>query len=65
MKQIYNMSVLTLGEIQGLAEQQGNKMPVVDSLIAATGLTYNFEIITRNTDDMKASGVQLFNPWVL
>ena len=53
------------GEIQGLAEQQGNKMPVIDSLIAATGLTYNLEVITRNTEDMKASGVQLFNPWVL
>ena len=53
------------GEIQGLAEQQGNEMPVIDSLIAATGLTYNLEVITRNTEDMKASGVQLFNPWVL
>lgn len=51
------------GEIQGIAERQGNKMPVVDSLIAATGITYNLQVVTRNTDDMEASGVKLFNPW--
>ena len=51
------------GEIQGVTEQQGQKMPVIDSLIASTGLTYNLEVATRNIDDMKASGVQLFNPW--
>ena len=51
------------GEIQGIAEQQGNKMPVIDSLIAATGITYDLQVITRNTSDMKVSGVGLFNPW--
>lgn len=51
------------GEIQGVTEQQGQKMPVIDSLIASTGLTYNLEVATRNIDDMKASGAQLFNPW--
>lgn len=54
---------LKWGEIQGIAERQGNKMPVVDSLIAATGITYNLQVVTRNTDDMEASGVKLFNPW--
>ena len=51
------------GEIQGIAERQGNKMPVIDSLIAATGLAHNLQVITRNTSDMEASGVTLFNPW--
>ena len=51
------------GEIQGKAEQKGKKISVVDSLIAATGLVYELQIITRNTVDMEASGVNLFNPW--
>ena len=38
-------------------------MPVIDSLIAATGQVYNCTVVTRNTDDMKASGVNLLNPW--
>lgn len=40
-------------------------MPVIDSLIAATGLVYDFEVVTRNTTDMEISGVRLFNPWQL
>lgn len=51
------------GEIQGKAEQEGKKMPVIDSLIAATGLVHDFQIITRNTIDMEKSGVKLYNPW--
>ena len=51
------------GEIQGISEKQGNKMSVIDGLIAATGLTHGLQVITRNTRDMEASGVQLLNPW--
>ena len=51
------------GEIQGKAEQEGNKMPVIDSLIAATGLVHDFQVVTRNTKDMEISGVKVFNPW--
>ena len=51
------------GEIQGKAEQEGKKMPVVDSLIAATGITYDLQVVTRNIEDMKISGVKLYNPW--
>lgn len=51
------------GEIQGKAEQEGKKMPVIDSLIAATGLVHDFLIITRNTIGMEKSGVKLYNPW--
>ncbi len=51
------------GEIQGIAEKQGNKIPVVDCLIAATGITYGLRVITRNISDMETSGVKLLNPW--
>lgn len=51
------------GEIQGAAELAGKKMPVMDSLIASTGLAYDLTVVTRNFRDMEASGVWLFNPW--
>ncbi|NOY69904.1 MAG: type II toxin-antitoxin system VapC family toxin [Deltaproteobacteria bacterium] len=51
------------GKIQSRAECIGRPMPAVDSLIAATGITHNLTIVTRNISDMKESGVPLFNPW--
>jgi toxin FitB len=53
----------TWGDIQGNAEQHGCKMPVIDSLLAATGLTHTLTVVTRNTADIAASGVLLLNPW--
>ena len=51
------------GEIQALTEIAGIKMPVIDSLIASIGIVYDMAVVTRNTADMKNSGVRLFNPW--
>ena len=51
------------GEIQALSEKSGVKMPVIDSLIASIGVVHNLTVVTRNTRDMEASGVGLFNPW--
>jgi predicted nucleic acid-binding protein len=52
------------GKIQGMAERVGRPMPAIDSLIAATGIAHHLTIVTRNTSDMKESGVALLNPWV-
>lgn len=51
------------GKIQGIAEKAGRPMPAIDSLIAATGIVHHLTVVTRNTVDMKESGVALFNPW--
>ena len=50
------------GEIQASSEMAGHKMPVVDSLIASIGIVHDLTVATRNTADMKSSGVSLFNP---
>ena len=50
------------GQIQGKAELDGNPMPAIDSLIAATGLTHDLIVITRNISNIKQSGVPFFNP---
>ncbi|MGI8782643.1 MAG: type II toxin-antitoxin system VapC family toxin [Acidobacteriota bacterium] len=38
-------------------------LPVIDGLLAATALHHNLILVTRNTDDVAATGVPLFNPW--
>ncbi len=35
----------------------------IDKQIAATALTYGLILVTRNTKDFLATGVQLLNPW--
>lgn len=34
-----------------------------DALIAATALVHGFTVVTRNTDDFRATGAILLNPW--
>lgn len=34
-----------------------------DAIIAATALAHGMTVVTRNTDDFKATGVPLLNPW--
>ena len=51
------------GKIQGASERIGQPTPAIDSLIVAAGIAHNLTVATRNTSDMDASGVMLFNPW--
>jgi len=37
--------------------------PVVDALIAATGLVHGMTVVTRNVTDFQSFGVSLLNPW--
>ena len=55
---------LRWGEMQAQLEKQGKPMPAIDGMIAATALHHQLTVVTRNTKDVKASGVGLFNPWL-
>jgi toxin FitB len=52
------------GEIIAQAELRGTLMPIIDSLIAATGIVHDLTVVTRNTGDMEGCGVNLLNPWI-
>ncbi len=41
----------------------GRTLPVVDSLIAATALTHDLTVVTRNTEDFTGLGVKTLNPF--
>jgi toxin FitB len=51
------------GAIQGQAELAGKPLPVIDGLIAVSGLVHNCIVVTRNITDMEQSAVELLNPW--
>jgi predicted nucleic acid-binding protein len=45
------------------AEQSGTPLPVIDGLLAATGLVHGMTVVTRNTKDMQQTGAKLLDPW--
>ena len=42
----------------------GRSMPVKDSMIAASALTHNLTVVTRNTHDFTATGLPVLNPFL-
>ena len=49
----------------GESEAKGNKLPIMDSLIAATAYEHDLTIVTRNIGDFNFSSVKVFSPWNL
>jgi predicted nucleic acid-binding protein len=43
--------------------QAPRTIPAIDSLIAATALTHNLKLVTRNVSDFQIPGLELINPW--
>ncbi|MHB8057444.1 MAG: PIN domain-containing protein [Desulfuromonadaceae bacterium] len=56
-------TALCWGRLQGEAEQAGEKLRVMDSLIAATAAAHGLIVVTRNVRDIERCGVKVFNPW--
>jgi len=53
------------GDLSGALRARGIALPVIDGLLAATALHHNLTFTTRNTNDVAATGVALYNPWEL
>ncbi|MSN25366.1 MAG: PIN domain-containing protein [Geobacter sp.] len=56
-------TALCWGRIQGEAEREGIKLPVMDSLISATAAAHGLIVVTRNVRDIERCGVRVCNPW--
>lgn len=52
------------GTIIGVAEADGQPLPVIDAIIAATALQHDMAIVTRNTGDLERCGAPCVNPWL-
>ncbi|MDB4917842.1 MAG: recombinase [Gemmatimonadetes bacterium] len=51
------------GQIEALAKRQHVTLPTIDAQLAATALHHGLTYVTRNTSDVRLTGVPLFNPW--
>jgi hypothetical protein len=49
--------------VQADAEKSGRRLPVIDSLIAATARCHGLTIATRNIDDFRHCKIPVLNPW--
>ena len=55
--------MLTWGALTGRLERTGQRIPAIDSLIAALAIHHNCSLVTRNENDFKDIGLTLINPW--
>ena len=51
------------GLLTAAARKEGIVLPVIDGLLAATALEHNLTLVTRDTGQIPAMGVAVFNPW--
>lgn len=56
-------TALYWGRLQGEAECRGEKLPVMDALIAASAAVHGMLVVTRNAKDLERCGAQVCNPW--
>lgn len=56
-------TALFWGKLQGESEQKGERLPVMDSLIAATATVHGLIVVTRNTKDIERCRARVCNPW--
>jgi hypothetical protein len=50
-------------ELQIATQKAGRRLPLMDSLLAATALAHGLTLATRNLADFQAAGVPLLDPW--
>ncbi len=56
-------TMTTWGRITGEALNQGRPASLFDSLLAATAITHQLTLVTRNVKDLSMFTVNTFNPW--
>ena len=54
---------LAWGELVANYSKIGRIIPSVDSLIAASAIVHNLQIVTRNIKDFEGLNIKLVNPW--
>lgn len=51
------------GNIVANSEKKGRVIPTIDSLLAATAITHNLHLVTRNVKDFTDLNLVIINPW--
>ncbi len=53
------------GRIIARSQAAGRQIGAMDALLAATAERHRLTLVTRNISDFAATGVSLFNPWIV
>ena len=56
---------LAWGDLMGDAKRRGRGMSSMDGLIAATAVTHDLTLATRNIKDFEGFGIELIDPWLM
>jgi predicted nucleic acid-binding protein len=51
------------GVLAAESKRKGRPLSVIDGLLAATALQFNFTIVSRNVNDFADTRVPVVNPW--
>lgn len=51
------------GQLEAFAKKRRLTVPTIDAQLAATALHHGLTFVTRNTADLRLTGVPMFNPW--
>ncbi|HWU62596.1 MAG TPA: type II toxin-antitoxin system VapC family toxin [Ensifer sp.] len=55
---------LAWGDLLARAQRAGRILPVMDGFLAATAVTHDLVLATRNIKDFDSLGIKLINPWL-
>jgi predicted nucleic acid-binding protein len=55
--------VMTWGGLVARMEADGQQIPAIDSLLAATAAQHVLVMATHNVRDFKPTGISIINPW--
>lgn len=55
---------LAWGDLMGLAKRRGHGLSSMDGLIAATAISQDLTLATRNTKDFEGFGIDIIDPWI-
>ncbi|MGH7567200.1 MAG: type II toxin-antitoxin system VapC family toxin [Gemmatimonadota bacterium] len=51
------------GQLEAVAKKRRITLPTIDAQLTATALHHSLTFVTRNTADIRPTGVPVFNPW--
>ena len=54
---------LAWGQVRARSKKAGVPIATMDAFFAATAQTYGLTLVSRDTGDFRATGIELYDPW--
>ena len=63
-ERVLNVTIETVEVWARINYDDQGSLPAIDSLIAATAITHNLTLVSRDADMQRIRGLRLINPWL-